>query len=146
MNKITKNLENFHYNVIIANLHETYNFLSKSIEDQNNKEEFLDNYSKILKVFLPIIPHLTEECLEELQIKDRNEWPTINEKFLKKNTFKIVIQVNGKKRDLLTIDREIDEKELLKILQTNEKIKKFIDNNKIKKSIYIKNKLINLII
>ncbi len=146
MSKITKNLENFHYNVIIANLHETYNFLSKSIEDQNNKEEFLDNYSKILKVFLPIIPHITEECLEELQIKDRNEWPTINEEFLKENTFKIVIQVNGKKRDLLTIDNEIDEKELLEILQTNEKIKKFIDNNKIKKSIYIKNKLINLII
>ena len=49
INRITKNLENFQFNVIVANLHETYNFLIKSIEDQNNKEEFFNNYSKILK-------------------------------------------------------------------------------------------------
>ena len=146
INRITKNLENFQFNVIVANLHETYNFLIKSIEDQNNKEEFFNNYSKILKAISPIIPHIAEECLEEINVNKKNEWPEIDKKFLKKNIFNIVVQINGKKRELLTMDKEINEKELLKQLKRNEKNKKFLDNNKIKKSIYIKNKLINLII
>ena len=40
IDRITKNLENFHYNVIVANLYETFNFLSKSIEDKNSKKDF----------------------------------------------------------------------------------------------------------
>ena len=84
INRITKNLENFQFNVIVANLHETYNFLIKSIEDQNNKEEFFNNYSKILKAISPIIPHIAEECLEEINVNKKNEWPEIDKKFLKK--------------------------------------------------------------
>ena len=146
INKITKNLENFHFNVIIANLHETYNFLVKSINDKNSKKEFLNNYSKILKVLSPVIPHIIEECLEELNEKNKNEWPNVDIKYLKKDIFNIVVQINGKKRDLLTLDQEISEKELLKQLEKNEKIKKFLNNTRIKRSIYIKNKLINLIV
>ncbi len=146
IDRITKNLENFHYNVIVANLYETFNFLSKSIEDKNSKKDFLDNYSNILKAFSPIIPHLTEECLEELNVTNKDQWPKVDKKYLKKNVFNIVIQINGKKRELITLNKEINEKELLKQLEKNEKIQKFLNKNKIKKSIYIKNKLINLII
>ena len=146
IDRITKNLENFHYNVIVANLYETFNFLSKSIEDKNSKKDFLDNYSNILKAFSPIIPHLIEECLEELNVTNKDQWPKVEKKYLKKNVFNIVIQINGKKRELITLNKEINEKELLKQLEKNEKIQKFLNKNKIKKSIYIKNKLINLII
>ena len=146
IDKITKNLENFHFNVIIANLHETYNFLIKSIDDKNSKKEFLNNYSKILKILSPVIPHIIEECLEELDEKNKNEWPNVDLKYLKKDILNVVVQINGKKRELLTLDQEISEKELLKQLEKNEKIQKFLENKKIKKSIYIKNKLINLIV
>ena len=144
--KITKNLEDFHYNVIVANLHEIYNYLSKNIKNLNNRENLLSNYQKILKVISPIIPHLTNECLEELKIKEKDKWPIVENKFLIKERFDVVVQINGKKRDLMNFNKDINEQDLLIEIRNNEKLKKFLNNNKIKKSIYIKNKLINLII
>ena len=144
--KITKNLENFHYNVIIANLHEIYNYLSKNLKKIKNKENLLTNYEKILKIISPILPHLANECLDELNIKERDQWPKVNEKFLKKESYNVVIQINGKKRDLMNFNKDINEKDLLLEIKNNVKINKFLKDKEIKKSIYIKNKLINLIV
>ena len=91
------------------------------------------------------MPHLANECLDDLNINERNKWPSINEKFLKTESFDIVIQINGKKRDLMHFDKDTNEQDILIEIKKNEKIKKFIKNKKIKKNIYIKNKLINII-
>ncbi len=144
--KITKSLENFHYNVIIANLHEIYNYLSKNLKEIKNKKNLLTNYEKILKIISPILPHLANECLDELNIKERDQWPKVNERFLKKESFNVVIQINGKKRDLMNFNKDINEKDLLLEIKNNVKINKFLKDKEIKKSIYIKNKLINLIV
>ena len=64
--KITDNLENFHYNVIIANMHEMYSFLYKQIEKGFTKETLLKNYIKILITTNTITPHFSNECLEIL--------------------------------------------------------------------------------
>ena len=146
IDKITKNLENFHYNVIVANLHEIYNYLSKNLKNIENKENLLLNYKKMLKIISPIIPHLTNECLEELKVKDIDQWPKVDQKFLKKESISVVIQINGKKRDLMNFNKEINEKDLLFEIKKNEKVNKYLKDNEIKKSIYIKNKLINLIV
>ena len=92
------------------------------------------------------MPHLTNECLDELNAKEKNEWPKVDERFLKKESFNVVIQVNGKKRDLMNFNKDINEKDLLLEIKNNEKISKFLKDKEIKKSIYIRNKLINLII
>ena len=144
--KITKNLDNFHYNVLIANVHEIYNYLSKNLKNFKNKKDLLLNYQKILRVISPVMPHLINECLDELKVKDRNQWPEVNEKYLKTENFNVVIQINGKKRDLMNFKEEISEKDLLFKIKNNEKTSKFLKDKDIKKSIYIKNKLINLII
>ncbi len=144
--KITNNLENFHYNVIIANLYEIYNFFSDKVKQDLNKENLLENYIKILKIMNPIIPHFSNECLEQLKFKDKLTWPEIDKSVLIKNEFTIVIQINGKKKDLIKVNKEINEEELLKKIYNNEKIMKFLNKSKIKKTIFIKNKLINLII
>ena len=146
IDKITKNLENFHYNVLIANLHEIYNYLSKNLKKFDNKQNLLSNYEKILRVISPVMPHLSNECLDELNVKDRNQWPEVNKKFLKEHSFNVVIQINGKKRDLMNFNNDINEEDLLFEIKNNEKISKFLKDKEIKKSIYIKNKLINLII
>ena len=57
-----------------------------------------------------------------------------------------MIQINGKKKDLISVNKEMNEEELLKHIINNEKISKLLKSEKIKKTIYIKNKLINLII
>jgi len=145
VDKITKNLEKFHYNVIIANLHETYNFLIKEIEKPVNKKNLLENYKKILVLMSPIIPHMISECLEEVN-GNQIEWPKVDEKYLIENNIKIVIQINGKKRSIIQSKMDIDEKELIGEIKKDLKTSKYLENKKIFKSIYIRNKLINLII
>ena len=146
IDKITNNLENFHYNVIIANLHEIYNFYSKIVKNNINEKKIKINFIKILKSLSPIIPHICHECLEQLSVTTKVDWPIIDKKFLIKSDFKIVVQINGKKRDLLQFNNQISKDDLLKQIKKNDKILKFINDKKIKKTIYVENKLINLII
>ena len=131
--KITKNLENFHYNVIIANLYEIYNFFNEKVKLDLDKENLLSNYIKILKIMNPIIPHFSNECLEMIDYRDKITWPDVDKKFLLKTEFMIVVQINGKKKDLIKIDKEINEEELLEKIYNNDKMTKFLDKSKIKK-------------
>ena len=58
----------------------------------------------------------------------------------------MVVQINGKKRDLLNVNKSLEEQEILNLVKTSKKVEKFLENKEIKKTIYIKDKLINLIV
>ena len=73
-------------------------------------------------------------------------WPEIKKEHLSVRSKNIVVQINGKKRDLLVIEKSLLEAEVLNLIKKSDKIKKFLDNKKIKKTIYVKDKLINLIV
>jgi leucyl-tRNA synthetase len=94
----------------------------------------------------PIIPHLSNECLKIIENRDKITWPSYDEKQIKEDTSIIVIQINGKKRGLITTDTSLSENEIMKLVYEDQNISKYLVNNKIKKQIYIKNKLINIII
>ena len=145
--KINKNLENFQYNVIIANLYETYNFLTKEIKKEIASSRLLENYLKIIKIMTPIIPHFSSECLENLNYNAKEiSWPIINEKYLEKDEVNIVVQFNGKKRCLIVVKKNIKENMIIEKIKNDLTAQKYLNNQKIKKTVYIKNKLINLII
>ena len=146
IDRITKNLDNFHYNVIIANFHETYNFLSKLEVNKINNSLLLKNYIKILTIMSPVIPHLSSECINEVCKKEGVNWPTIEKKFLEKKTLEIVLQLNGKKRGIILCDANINEKELLNLIKSDNQYKKYFKDKTIIKKIYVKSRLINLIL
>ena len=145
--KITDNLENFHYNVIIANFHEIYNFLSKNVKNLDYNYEILkDNYVKILHIIKPVLPHLASECLEDLRTTDTNTWPKIDEKYLDNKNVKIVIQINGKKRGLIECEKDIAKDKLINIINKKSEYVKYFENKKIFKEIFVSNKIINFIV
>jgi leucyl-tRNA synthetase len=146
INKINTNLEKFNYNVIVANIYETYNFLNQKINDPINSDSLFQNYKKILSIIMPIMPHFASECLEELKINYKIEWPIADKKFLISDEINIVIQINGKKRSIINCKKGIKEESLMKIIKEDVKLNKFFENKKNIKSIFIKDKLINLII
>ena len=146
IDKVTKSLEKFNYNVIVANFYETYNFLNKSLENNSVEKNLLENYKKILFLMKPLIPHFASECLKDLNLKDKQIWPLADKKFLSTNDINIVVQINGKKRSVLNTIRDISEENFMKKIKDDDKISKILDNKKIIRSIFIKNKLINLII
>ena len=145
INKITQNLEKFHYNVIIANFYEMYNFLIKEIDKPIKKEILIENYKKILILMNPFIPHFSNECLNTINENQIN-WPEISKKDLIEEDINFVVQINGKKRAILKIKRDVVEKEILKIIKTNLEIEKFLKDQTIKKSIFVPNRLINIIL
>ncbi len=146
IHKITQNLQKFHYNVIVANLYEMYNFLTKELNKPINKKILTINYQKILTIMIPLVPHFANECLSFFTKEDA-KWPKISAEQLIENNIKFVVQINGKKRALINVKRDIDEKTLLKEIKENDKeTKKFLKDQKIKKTIFIPNRLINIIL
>ncbi len=144
--KITKNIENFNYNVIIANYYEIYNILFKEVNKRNNEKNLKENYIKILKMIMPVLPHLSSQCLEDLGITKDYKWPDFETGKMGFEKFKIVVQVNGKKRTILESEKDLEEEDLLKLITKDQLIQKHLNGQNIKRSIYIKNKLINLIV
>jgi leucyl-tRNA synthetase len=143
--KITQNLEKFHYNVIIANMHEMYNFLIKEIEKPMKTEILLENYKKILIAMIPFIPHFANECLTKIN-KNPIQWPVVLKSELIEESINFVIQINGKKRALLKVKNNISEEDLLKEIQENKGTEELIKKQKIVKTIFVSNRLINIII
>ena len=144
--KVTNSLNNFSYNIIIASLHELYSFLNSEIKKKYTKETIINNYKKILIVIMPVLPHLSNECLKLLQINNEIEWPNYDETILKEEEINLVIQVNGKKRGLLRIKRDTDQEEIIKLIKEEKNISKYIINFEIKKKIFVPNRLINFIL
>ena len=95
----------------------------------------------------PVLPHFVAECLDQLNQEKIYIWPSINKKYVIKKITKIVFQVNGKKKDIIQFNGEtISEKEILDKIKSDKNYDKFLLNKKIIKTIYVKNRLINLII
>ena len=146
IHKITNNLEKFNYNVIVANFHEIYNYFSKEINNFIKKDALRENYKNILFLLSPIIPHFAQECLSELNIKSKIMWPEADKKYLQEDQVEIVIQINGKKRFTIQSNTDSTEKEVYdKVVKEAYFIKNYGAMN-IKKTIFVKNRLMNLII
>ena len=96
----------------------------------------------------PVIPHLATECLEMLGFKDCNNnllWPKVDNKFLIKENIKFIIQINGKTRNVLEIKIGQNEEMIMKIVEQDQKLKNHLNKKIIKNTIFIKDKLINII-
>jgi leucyl-tRNA synthetase len=146
INKIDLALEKFRYNVIIAVFHEIYAFLNKLVENNTHNSNLKDNYKKILTIMMPVIPHIINECLEKLNEKEIVKWPIVKKELIQNDVVNIVIQVNGKKRSIISVNKNIDEETLMKKIKKEKLIYKYTENKEILRTIYIKDKIINVII
>ena len=93
-----KNLSNFNYNVIIANIHEAYSFFNQIVKENKNYSNLKEDYIKFLISITPVLPHLSNECLNIFKIKNY-KWPEINKELLIEEKVNIVVQINGKKEE-----------------------------------------------
>ena len=148
LNKINQALEKFRYNVIIATFHEIYSYFKKIVENKNDFTNLKSNFEKMILIMMPVIPHLANECLEKLNNNnyENNKWPNVEKKYLLKETNDIVIQVNGKKRGVISAEKEATENDITDQIKNKQLIDKYLITGKLIKTIYVKNRLINYII
>ena len=96
---------------------------------------------------MPILPHLSNECFESIKTDSKDiNWPNYDEKQIKEESSIIVIQINGKKRGLINTKLDLEEDDLLKLVKKDQNINKYLTDKEVRKKIYIKNKLMNIII
>ncbi|WP_440693493.1 leucine--tRNA ligase [Candidatus Pelagibacter sp. HIMB1695] len=144
--KMTDDLENFHYNVLIASIHQMHSFLSKEIKKGYTKETLIKNFTKVLISINPVLPHFSNECLKMLGNKEEIKWPAYEKKYLENDMATIVIQINGKKKGLLKTKKDLEEADLFKEIKMDTKFAKILNSENIKKKIYVKNKIMNFIL
>ena len=140
---VQDDMENQKYNTAIARLMELTNaFYAVKKISQNTWEKFLH----LSAIFLPA---LCEELWSGLGYEESiflSAWPEVEEKYLIDDTVEMAIQVNGKVRDIIEMSVDISQEEAENWAMKSSKIKKHIEGKKIKKVIFVKGKLINLVV
>ena len=147
--KVTDDIERrSSFNTAISTIMECLNYFYK-LDTANDYQELHHGLNTLLILLSPFVPHITEYLFKHLnEDKDINSeaWPIANQKALSLDTLDIVVQVNGKVRANITIEAELSEDAIKSMAINNENVMKFIEDEKnIKKIIYVKNKLINIV-
>jgi len=142
--KVSEDVEAMKFNTAVSSLMEFINTWNTSNKTLDNED--LKSFLKILSIFSP---HLSEELWERLKFKDlccAQKWPKYDEKLIKEENITIIVQINGKVRDKISATSGISQKEAEKLVLNSEKIKNLIGLSEIKKTIFVPNKLINIVI
>mgnify|MGYP003684305573 CR=1 FL=1 len=142
--KIDKAINEFRFNVAIANFYEIYKLLRESINLKIANDIFKNKMIQIMKLMIPFTPHLAYECLEMFKCDSTDKWPKIQKENLEEVSF--AIQIAGKTRDILIVKENLNVSEINKIVLNKSKAKKYLENKEIKKTIFVKNKIINYIV
>lgn len=106
-------------------------------------------FKQFTQIMSPFAPHLAEELWANLEESDsvfRSVWPKYDESLLTSARIEIMVQVNGKLRDRVSVDASADEETVKKLCLESEKTKTFVAGNEIKKVIYVKGRLINIVV
>jgi leucyl-tRNA synthetase len=146
---ITNCIENFHINVAVAKLYIFLNIINDELEKKNeNLEDITDVYKKYLIIVSAFIPFVSNECWEKITGKNNlnsQNWPEIKGFSFTKESFDIVVQINGKKRAIINAIKDENEENILSKSLAIKNIKVILDQKIIKKKIFIKNKLLNIV-
>jgi len=146
--KISDLIEKFQLNVAVAKIYEVTNLFEDNLTKKLSNKSLLESQINFVKVMMPFAPHLSCECLLQLEGKnfyEKIQWPKGNKSLLKDQEVTLVVQINGKKRGLIITKKDLSEKDVLMKAKKIENIKKNLKNKKIVKNIFVKNKIINFI-
>ena len=136
------------FNTAIASLMEFVNYLS-TLDKQKSLTELFLGYKNLLIMLSPFVPHFSEYIFIKLtEHSIYNEpWPSVNKDDLVQSTQTIVIQVNGKVRDNIEIENNAPQEIIEEKAFASEKVLRFIEEKtNVKKVIFIKNKILNIVV
>ena len=144
--KITNLINNFQLNVAVANIYEIYRLISSNLNEKISNKCLKKIMVDFMKILIPFTPHLASESLEILGEKKIDKWPELDEKLIQKKKVKIAIQINGKTREIIEIEKDLLEDAAIEESKKSKKVMRNLDNKKIFKTIFVKNKIINYLI
>lgn len=141
--KVGEDIEAMRFNTAISKMMELVNEMSKQAA------LLTTHYSLLLKILSPFAPHLCEELWSILGHKKSlvfEPWPEYNPELAKENEITLAVQINGKVRDEITVAAETSEEEIKKLALASAKVQKWLEGKEPKKVIYVKGKLVSIVV
>lgn len=141
--KVTNDIDRLHFNTALSALMELINLLDKQ------EAISVETAQVFAKLFAPMAPHLAEELWELAEGSGfviEQDWPTYDESLLVTDTITVVVQVNGKVRADLEVDADISEEDVISLAKEDRRVQKYIEGQDLKKEIYVKGKLVSLVV
>mgnify|MGYP004508648965 FL=1 len=141
--KVSNDIEEMKFNTSVATFMTMVNefYKAKTI----NKAE----YKTFLQLLNPFAPHMTEEIYERIGEKDtiaNTKWPEYDENKTIEDKIEIPVQINGKLKATISINRDADQDEVKQAVNANETIQNAIAGKNVVKEIYVKNKIYNIVV
>ena len=140
---VRESFEALRYNVAIARITELTNHLTRTAAGVPRAA-----IEPLVLMLAPLAPHIAEELWSRLGHERLWEqpWPQADPALLERETFELVIQVNGRVRDRVEVSADASEEELVAQARASERVQEFLDGKEIRKEIVVPGKLVNLVI
>lgn len=147
--KVGDDIEEFKYNTAISALmilvNEIYDFKNKN----NSWPLSQNNLALFVRILEPFAPHLAEELWSKMghnELLVKESWPKYDEALLQDDTFVLAIQINGKLRSTIEVASDITEETAKELAFADENVKKWLEDKEVVKVVYVKGKLLSIVI
>ncbi len=147
--KVTKSLDNFQYNVAVAALREFANYFFSHNPKDADKNDLHESLSKWVIMISPLTPHLAEELWKILNYKSlvaEQQWPICEKSFLVDENINLIVQINGKKKLVIKTIKGLSKKQTEQLVLGNSTIMELLKSKKYKRIIIIPDRVVNLVI
>jgi leucyl-tRNA synthetase len=140
--KVSGDIEKMHFNTAVSQL--------MILTNEMEKAEFVSgaSYRSLILLLSPFAPHLAEELWEITGDKglSSESWPAADEQLAKEDVLELVVQVNGKVRDKIKTKVGVSEGDAKKIALESEQVVRWLEGKEPKKVIYVKGKLVSIVV
>jgi len=146
---VTKDYETFEFNTIISGLMELLNELVRNSNQLNGSETWKEAIEIYLKMLAPVAPHISEELWQYIGKPysiHTQSWPKVDETAAAEDEITLVVQVNGKLRDRIVVPAGISDEDAKKVALDSESVKKTLEGKTPRQVIYVKGRLVNIVI
>lgn len=150
--KVGSDIEEFKFNTAVSTMMEAINEMfeiKKKLPVKESPRVWTEAIRLFTLILAPFAPYLTEEVWSELGFSQSvhvQDWPSYEESLLEEDLVTVVVQVNGKVRANIEMNKNATQKDVEKVALENPKVQNFINNKKPTKVIYVPNKIINIVI
>jgi leucyl-tRNA synthetase len=145
---VTRDFEKFEFNTIISSLMELLNEMLRVKPETFGTPAWKESVELYLKLLAPVAPHISEELWERTGHPysiHTQSWPKVDEVAAAQDEITLVVQVNGKVRDRITVPSDISEENAKNSALTSELVVKSLDGKQPRQVIYVKGRLVNIV-
>jgi len=140
--KVGKDIETFRFNTAVSSLMICLNELQKS-------NLAISDFKSYIALLAPFAPHMAEEIWSMLGNTESihlSSWPLVDLNMILEDNITLVIQINGKVRSKITVEKDADEESIKELVLSDEVVKKYLLDKELKKYIYVPGRIVSLII